>query len=203
LLTVLAVTNEATELSPLSDVRTSSPWLAFTGLIPVIVMVPILLLHWYAAGVLVAAAGCVAVVTYHLARRQGVTSLDALALIFAATNVVLYFGLSNEWLIKHVAVVFYTLLAAQCAVSLVQGEPWTTQFTRRTVTPEFAADPRFRAMNVRTTAVWAAAFAACDAISLAAADPVSTWAPVCVMVAAVAVSRVGGRRFLLQAVGTA
>jgi hypothetical protein len=41
------------------------------------------------------------------------------------------------------------------------------QFTRRVVTPEFAADPRFRAMNVWTTGVWTVAFAACDALSLA------------------------------------
>jgi len=116
-------------------------------------MVPILLAHWYALGVVVAVVGCVGVVAYHLVRRQGMTSLDVLALVFAVVNVVLYFVLGNERLIKHVAVVFYSLLAVQCAVSLVRREPWTTQFTRRVVTPEFAEDPRFREMNLRATAV--------------------------------------------------
>ena len=78
---------------------------------------------------------------YHLARGQGITSLDLLALAFAIVNLVLYFALDNTWLIEHVAVVFYTLLALQCAVSLVRGDPWTTQFTRRVVTPEFAHRP--------------------------------------------------------------
>lgn len=134
------------------NISSSSPWSAFTGLVPVILMVPILLAHWYAFGVLVAVVGCVGVVAYHLARRQGITSLDVLALVFAVVNVVLYFMIGNTWLIEHVAVVFYTLLAAQCAASLIRQEPWTMQFTRRVVTPEFAADPRFREMKSVTVA---------------------------------------------------
>src|SRR4051794_28544207 len=76
-----------------------------------------------------------------------ITSLDLLALLFAVLNVVLYFGLHNTWLIGHTAIVFYTLLALQCAVSLFRGDPWTMQFTRRVVDPEFLPDPRFRGMN--------------------------------------------------------
>jgi len=102
-----------------------------------------LIAHAYAAGVIVAVVGCVGVVVYHLARRQGITSVDLVALMFAVVNVVLYFGLGNTWLISHVAMVFYTLLA-QAAVSLFRGDPWTTQFTRRVVRPDLVADPRFR-----------------------------------------------------------
>ena len=180
------------------DIRSSSPWLAFTGLIPVVLMVPILLAHWYALGVMVAVVGCVGVVAYHLMRRQGVTSLDVLALVFAAVNVVLYFVVGNKWLIEHVAVVFYSLLSAQCAVSLARQEPWTMQFTRRVVTPEFAADPRFRAMNVWTTGIWTVAFAACDALSLALGGAAGTWLPVAVMAAAVVISRLTGRLYLTR-----
>jgi hypothetical protein len=139
-------------------IRSSSPWLAFTGLIPVLIMVPILLMHAYAVGVIVAAAGCV-------------------------------------------AVVFYSLLALQSAVSLVRGDPWTMQFTRRVVAPEFLTDPRFRAMNVRTTAVWAIAFAICDALSLLLHGATSNWLPVAVMAAAVVISRISGRVFLASALG--
>ena len=179
-----------------SDVRSSSPWLAFTGLLPVIIMVPILLVHAYALGVVVAAAGCLGVVGYHLARGQGITSLDLIALAFATVNLGLYFIAGNTWLIEHIAVVFYTLLAAQSALSLVRGDPWTTQFTRRVVTPEFAADPRFRVMNVRSTAVWAVAFTVCAVLSVTVHGAVSTWLPVVVMVVAVVSSRRMGRRRL-------
>src|SRR4051794_21807935 len=148
------------------QIRSSSPWLALPRPPPVVLMVPILIAHAYAVGVVVAVVGCVGVIAYHLVRRQGVTSLDLLALVFAVVNVVLYFGLGNTWLIGHVAIVFYTLLALQSAVSLFRGDPWTMQFTRRVVRPEFLADPRFRRMNVRTTVVWVVAFAACDVLSV-------------------------------------
>ena len=173
-----------------SEVRSSSPWLAFTGLLPVVLMVPILIAHAYAAGVVVAVVGCVGVLAYHLVRGQGITSLDVLALLFAVVNVVLYFGLGNTWLIGHVAIVFYTLLALQSAVSLFRGDPWTMQFTRRVVRPEFVADPRFRHMNVRTTVVWAVAFVACDALSILVHGAAGTWLPLVVLALAVVVSRV-------------
>jgi hypothetical protein len=178
------------------EIRSSSPWLAFTGLLPVVLMVPILIAHAYAAGVIVAVVGCVGVLVYHLARRQGITSLDLLALVFAIVNVVLYFGLGNTWLIGHVAIVFYTLLALQCVVSLFRGDPWTAQFTRRVVRPEFVADPRFRPMNVRATVVWAVAFAGCDALSVLVHGAPGTWLPLVVLALAVVVSRVSGRRYV-------
>jgi hypothetical protein len=176
-----------------SEVRSSSPWLAFTGLLPVVLMVPILIAHAYAAGVVIAVVGCVGVVAYHLVRRQGITSLDVLALLFAVVNAVLYFGLGNPWLIGHVAIVFYTLLALQSAVSLFRGDPWTMQFTRRVVRPEFVADPRFRRMNVRTTVVWTVAFVTCDALSILVHGAAGTWLPLVVLALAVVVSRVSGR----------
>ncbi len=182
-----------------SEVRSSSPWLAFTGLLPVVLMVPILIAHAYAAGVVVAVVGCVGVVVYHLARRQGVTSLDVLALLFAVVNVVLYFGLGNTWLIGHVAIVFYTLLALQCAGSLFGAAPWTMQFTRRVVRPEFVADPRFRRMNVHATVVWTLAFVACDALSILVHGAAGTWLPLVVLALAVVVSRVSGRSYLRSA----
>jgi hypothetical protein len=178
------------------EIRSSSPWLAFTGLLPVVLMVPILIAHAYAVGVVVAVVGCVGVIAYHLVRRQGVTSLDLLALVFAVVNVVLYFGLGNTWLIGHVAIVFYTLLALQSAVSLFRGDPWTMQFTRRVVRPEFVADPRFRRMNVRTTAVWVVAFAVCDGLAVAVHGAAGIWLPLVVLALAVVVSRLSGRLYL-------
>src|SRR3954454_20609899 len=163
-----------------SEVRSSSPWLAFTGRLPVVLMVPILIAHAYAAGVIVAVVGCVGLLVYLLAVRRGVTSLDLLALLFAVGNVVLSFGLGNTWLIGHVAIVFYTLLALQSAISLFRGDPWTMQFTRRVVRPEFVADPRFRRMNVRTTVVWTLAFAVCDDLAVAVHGAAGIWLPLVV-----------------------
>ena len=179
-----------------SEVRSPSPWLAFTGLLPVVLMVPILIAHAYAAGVVIAVVGCVGVIAFHLVRGQGITSLDVLALLFAVVNVVLYFGLGNTWLIGHVAIVFYTLLALQSAVSLFRGDPWTMQFTRRVVRPEFVADPRFRRMNVLTTVVWAVAFVACDALSILVHGAAGTWLPLVVLALAVVVSRVSARLYV-------
>ncbi len=184
------------------EVRSSSPWLAFTGLLPVLLMVPILIVHAYAAGVIVAVVGCVGVVVYHLARGQGITSLDLLALLFAVGNVVLYFGLHNTWLIGHVAMVFYTLLAAQAAVSLFRGDPWTMQFTRRVVRPDVVTDPRFRRMNLRVTVVWTVAFVACDVLSVLIHGAAGTWLPVVVLAAAVVISRVSGRLYVTSAMRT-
>jgi hypothetical protein len=53
------------------------------------------------------------------------------------------------------------------------------------VTPEFATDPRFRVMNVRSTAVWAVAFMACAIVSMTLQGAVSTWLPLVVMAGAV------------------
>jgi len=149
--------------------------------------------HAYAAGVVVAVVGCVGVVAYHLARRQVITSLDLLALPFAVVNVVLYFGPGNTWLVSHVAIVSYTVLALQSAVRLFRGDPWTLQFTRRLVRPGFVTDPRFRRMNVWTTVVWTVAFVACDVRTVLVNGTPAIWLPVLVLVLAAVVSRVGTR----------
>lgn len=186
----------------LDSVRTGHWWQAFTGLVPVLVMVPILLLHAYALGILVAVVGSALVVAYHLRRGQGITSLDVLALTFAAANLVLYFGFDSTLLIEHLDAVFYALLAIQSAVSLVVGSPWTMQFTRRTVVPEMWDTAAFRAMNTVTTWLWAACFALCLISALVLPDPSRVWVPVGLMVVTVGVSRRLGRRYLAQRLAT-
>jgi hypothetical protein len=182
----------------LDSVRTGHWWQAFTGLIPVLIMVPILLLHAYAVGILVAVVGSALVVAYHLRRGQGITSLDVLALTFAVANLVLYFGFDSTVLIEHLDAVFYALLAAQSAVSLIAGSPWTTQFTRRTVVPELWETPAFRAMNTLTTRLWAACFVLCLIAALLLPDPIRVWVPVGLMVVTVVLSRRLGRRYLAR-----
>lgn len=184
--------------SDLNAVRSGPWWQAFTGLVPVLLMVPILLAHAYAVGVLVAAAGGVLVVAYHLRRGQGVTSLDLLALSFAAVNLVLYFGFGSTLLIRHIDAVFYTLLAVQSLISLVVGRPWTSQFTRRTVVPELWDTPAFDRMNRAATRLWAGCFVACDVAALTLPDPARVWVPVLLMAATVVASRRAARRYLAR-----
>jgi hypothetical protein len=186
----------------IDSIRTGHWWQAFTGLLPVLLMVPILLAHAYTAGVVVATVAALGVVAYHLSRRQGITPLDVLALGFALTNLVLYVGFGNPFLIHHLDAVFYTLLAGQSAVSLLVGTPWTTQFTRRTVAPAFWDHPAFRDMNVVTTRLWAACFVACDVLALTLADPLRVWAPVGLMGLTVVLSRRLARQILTRRLGT-
>jgi len=126
----------------LDAVRTGPWWQAFTGLVPVLVMVPILLLHAYALGISVAVAGSALVVAYHLRRGQGITSLDVLALTFAAANLVLYFGFDSTLLIEHLDAVFYALLAGQSATSLVAVHPGRHSSPAARSCPTYGTPPR-------------------------------------------------------------
>lgn len=193
--------SDPVQIDGLDAARSGHWWQAFTGLIPVIFMVPILLAQAYALGVLVAFVGVAAVIGYHLLRGQGVTSLDALAAVFAAANLVLYFVFDSSILIEHLDAAFYTLMAAQSLFSLRVSSPWTMQFTRRTVIPELWTSEAFIAMNVRTTQLWAACFVLCDIAALTLPDPSRLWVPVVLMLATVAVSRRVGRRIFTDRLG--
>jgi hypothetical protein len=177
--------------------------LPFTGLIPVLLMVPVLAFNLYGPAIVLALASGGAVIAYHLVRGQGVTSLDLLLLGFAALNAVLYFGFDNAVLLDHIDAVIYTLLAAQATWTLFRGEPWTTQFMRRTVPPEAWTLPEFRAVNRFSTALWAACFAACDLAALLLGQPLRLYLPIAGMVATAAVSRPLARRYLARRLGVA
>jgi hypothetical protein len=168
--------------------------LGFTGLVPLALMVPILLLHLYAAGIvegLVAGSG---VIAYHLARRQGVTSVDVLVVGFATVTAVLYFGFANKTIIENLDVAIYTLLVVLIVLSLIRGRPWTAQFARRVISPELWDRPAFQIINMRITAMWAAAFVACDLLAALGSSPVRRYVPLAVLViTAVLVPRVARR----------
>src|SRR3954466_12229115 len=76
--------------------------LPFTGLIPVVVMVPVLALNAYGLAVALALVSGAGVIVYHLARGQGVTSLDLILIGFGAVNAVLYFGFDDAVLLDHI-----------------------------------------------------------------------------------------------------
>src|SRR3954451_12748989 len=130
--------------------------LPFTGLIPVVVMVPVLALNAYGLALVLTLVSGAGVIAYHLARGQGVTSLDLILIGFGAVKAVLYFGFDNAVLLDHVDAVIYSVLAAQATWSLFGAPPWTAQFTRRTLAPEAWELAEFRAVNRFATAIWAA-----------------------------------------------
>jgi hypothetical protein len=175
--------------------------LPFTGLIPVVVMVPVLALDAYGLAIVLTLVSGAAVIAYHLARGQGVTSLDVMLIAFGAVNAVLYFGFDNAVLLDHIDAVIYSVLAAQATWSLFRDPPWTAQFTRRTVAPEAWELPEFRAVNRFATAIWAACFAACDVIALTAAQPWRLYAPVVLMVGTAVASRRLSRLYLARLLG--
>jgi hypothetical protein len=175
--------------------------LPFTGLIPVLLMVPVLAFNLYGLAIVLALVSGAGVIAYHLARGQGVTSLDLLLLGFAGVNGVLYFGFDNAFLLDHIDAVIYTVLAVQATWTLFRGEPWTTQFTRRTVPPEAWSLPEFRAVNRFSTMLWAACFAACDVVALTVGQPLRIYLPIVIMVAVAARSRPLARRYLARRLG--
>jgi hypothetical protein len=173
------------------SVRTSvrQRLLPFTGLIPVILMVPVLAFNLYAVAIGLGIASGAAVIAYHLHKGQGVTNLDVILLGFAVLNAVLYFGFGSSLLIDHIDAVIYTVLSVLAAASLLGGTPWTTQFTRRTTSPVVWERWEFRRINQSSTALWALGFAICDATALVARHPLRLYAPIALMVALAVISR--------------
>jgi hypothetical protein len=177
--------------------------LPFTGLLPVLLMVPVLAFNLYAVAIVLALASGVAVIAYHLSRGQGVTSLDVLLLGFAAVNAILYLGFDEPILLDHIDAVIYTALAAQATWSLRYGEPWTTQFTRRVLPPEAWTLPEFAGMNRFSTALWAGCFAACDVVAIVAGHPWRLYVPIALMLGVAVASRRGARLYLAHRLGVA
>jgi hypothetical protein len=142
--------------------------LSFSGLIPVALAVPILMLHLYGFGIVISVVSSTAVIVYHRYRGQGVTALDVAALLFGVLSGALYFGLHNTALPEHLGTVFYVLLAGQVAWSAVRGTPWTLQYARRSAPPEQWSAPAFVAGNWAASALWGASFLGCTLISVLA-----------------------------------
>jgi hypothetical protein len=162
--------------------RGRSLLLAFTGLIPLALMVPILLLRLYAVGLVEGLVAGAAVIGYHLARRQGITSVDLLAGGFAAVSAILYFGFDNKTTIENLDVAIYTLLAVLVVLSLVRRQPWTAQFARRVIPPEMRETPAFHTINMRITGLWAGAFVVCDLLALLGSGPVRRYVPIALLI---------------------
>jgi hypothetical protein len=179
------------DANPEEVLRGRSLLLGFTGLIPLALMVPILMLHLYAVGIVEGLVAGAAVISYHLARGQGITSLDALSISFAVPTAVLYFAFGNQTIIENLDVAIYTLLVGLIVVSLIRRRPWTEQFAKRVIPPEHWTRPAFRAINMRVTALWATAFLICDALAVFGSGALRRYVPIALLFAtALAVPRI-------------
>jgi hypothetical protein len=156
----------ASTLAPDPIGRRSTWLLSFTGLLPVLLSVPLVLQGLWVPALLVGLLANLAVIAYHLRRGQGVSSLDAVSLAFNATNVVLFFGFGIAVLLEHLDACVYALLVAQVAWGFVRGVPWTMQFARRSTPAALWQTPEFLAANQVTSAAWFAAFLASFAMAV-------------------------------------
>jgi hypothetical protein len=142
-------------------------WLmSFTGLLPLALTVPLLLLHFWALGIFVNGVGALIIIGFHLRRGQGITGLDVLSLACAIANAVLYFGYHTIILLEHLDTVIYSLLGLQVLYAQLRGEPWTIQFAKRAVAPELWATPEFLTANRGVSLLWGACFVCSAAVSL-------------------------------------
>ncbi len=141
-------------------------WQSFTGLFPLVFSVPILIFRLWAVGIVVGIITSVCVIVFHLKQRQGVTALDIGTLLFGLVNAVLYFGFGNTFLVSHLDVLIYTLLFGQVAIMQLRGEAWTTQYAKRSVSPDVWETRAFREANRFSSLVWGAAFLLCDLAAL-------------------------------------
>jgi hypothetical protein len=151
----------------LDPTRRRSSWLlSFTGLLPVLLSVPLILQGLWVPALMVGLLANLAVIAYHLGRGQGVSSLDAVSLAFNATNAVLFFGFGIAALLEHLDACVYALLVAQVAWGFVQGVPWTMQFARRSTPAALWQTPEFLTANKMTSTAWFAAFLASFAMAV-------------------------------------
>ncbi|MBV9257760.1 MAG: hypothetical protein JO215_07055 [Ktedonobacteraceae bacterium] len=140
--------------------------LSFTGLIPVVLAIPIIILHQWTLSIIVTLASALIVITYHLSKGQGITSLDVFSVLFGVVNAVLYFGFHNTIILQHLDTTIYTILLAQVVYSLLRGRPWTEQYARRSVAAELWTTKPFHEVNRFLTMLWGVVFLACDLMSL-------------------------------------
>lgn len=163
--------------------RTPAMWRSFTGLIPLLLSIPLLLFQAWAVGIAVGITSSLVVLAYHFTRGQGITSLDIMTLAFGMLNAVLYFGFHSAFLVRHLDVLIYTLLFAQVVIAQLRGQPWTIQYAKRTV-PREAWDTRaFREANRFVSLLWGATFLVCALIALLApAASVRLWVPIALLV---------------------
>ena len=171
----------------------ASSLLAFTGLIPVLLILIPLIAGWWTAAIVINIVSSLAVIGFHLAKRQGVTTFDLLVLALGVVNAVLWFGFGNDILLKNFAVPIYAILAIQAFVSLRFGTPWTVQFAKRQVDPSLWSSPLFLAVNRQTTRWWVIGFAACALLSLLPQPWSSITSTVMLVITVVRTPRVAAR----------
>lgn len=142
-------------------------WFAtFSGLIPLALMVPFLILHVWVVCIVLAIGGSLLLLISGFTKTRTVSSLQVLTLLFGIANAVLYFGFQTVFLLTHLGAVIYSVLFVQVALSLLRGKPWTEEYARRSATPEAQKSALFHETNMFLTGVWGASFLASALVTL-------------------------------------
>ena len=142
-------------------VSRGSMLLSFTGLIPVALSIPVLLAHQYALGIIESLVLTAGVMGYHLYRKQGVTGLDAMSLLFGIATALMHWVVHNDVILAHLDTVIYALLVVQIVIAQVRGEPWTIQFAKRSIDPSLWNTPAFLKSNTVVSSVWGGVLVLC------------------------------------------
>lgn len=154
--------------------------LSFTGLIPVALSIPLLLAHQYALGIVESLVLTTVVMSYHLYRKQGVTGLDGMSLLFGVATAVMHWGFHNDVILAHLDTVVYALLVVQVVIAQLRGEAWTIQFAKRSIDPSLWNTPAFIRSNTFVSYVWGAVLVLCLLCSVApiTSPVVHLWIPI-------------------------
>ncbi len=155
----------AVPTNPVAKKKTN--WfLSFTGLIPLVLTIPLLLVHLWTICIIVTIASSLIVMGFEMRSGHGVGSINMLTLLFGLANAVLYFGFHTTLLLQNLGTVIYTLLCAQVVYSLLRKDPWTVQFAKRSVPEAVWATRAFREANLALTILWGGVFLIDDLITL-------------------------------------
>jgi len=165
------------------------PLLAFTGLIPLILSLPLYILSLWTPAIIVGILLTLGVIVYHLRIGQGITSLDLLTLLFGIVNAVVYFGFKSGILNEHISVVIYSILLAQVVASLLHGDPWTLQYAKRSNPRELWDTPAFVEGNRFVTVVWGVVFLLCDLAALFGGGAWRYYIPIALLVVVAVVTQ--------------
>jgi hypothetical protein len=173
--------NMATSGITTSEQKTN--WFAsFSGLIPVLLLVILVLLHQWSLSIIVSLASSLLTIGIGQLQRRKPTSIELLSLLFGIVNADLYFKFHNTFLLSHLGVFIYTLLLVQVVISLIRNKPWTEQYAKRSVPEAVWDSPIFHATNRFLTTVWGVVFAVSTLLSFAVDPIIRTGIPIALLI---------------------
>jgi len=160
------------------------------GLVPFIVFFVVMRTFSPLAGLAAAFAASVLLGIRQWARGESVKVLEVGSLLLFGVLLLYTLIAAPVWTVATVRLAVDGGLLAIVLVSLAIGMPFTLQYARESVPPEFWTSPIFMTTNRRISSVWAAAFAVMTAADAAAhaIEAIPLWVDIAASVIAFAVA---------------